>query len=167
MLLTLSLCMDLGLALKKTVPKQLKHFQLNKHISQPLRGKISRTCVFQIITFFWLELKYDNSTCLLQAGRFNEWKPWMSRVHFQQIIYQIKLNLWPFLSFWHSNVILFNLQRICHSHFGRSRHTVISIKQNCYIRTFVSPGDEQKLDFAHEDVTEEFESEPWKWKQSS
>lgn len=54
---------------KKTVPKQLKHFQLNKHISQPLRGKISRTCVFQIITFFWLELKYDNSTCLLQAGR--------------------------------------------------------------------------------------------------
>lgn len=31
----------------KTVPKQLKHFQLNKHISQPLRGKISRTCVFQ------------------------------------------------------------------------------------------------------------------------
>lgn len=40
-----------------------------------------------------------------------------------------------------------------------SIHTARSAKQNCSITKFLSPGDEQKLDFAHEDVTEELELE--------
>ena len=39
------------------------------------------------------------------------------------------------------------------------KHNVNSGKQICSITNFLSPGDEQKLDFAHEDVTEELELE--------